>query len=50
MFNLAFISHFYTLVIRIIQTFQTQDAPTMRSLSLHRQLEIYEKLHYLLDS
>ena len=25
MFNLAFISHFYAVVIRIIQTFQTQD-------------------------
>ena len=26
MFNLAFISHFYAVVIRIIQMFQTQDA------------------------
>ena len=26
MFNLAFISHFYAVVIHFIQTFQTQDA------------------------
>ena len=26
MFNLSFISHFYAVVIRIIQTFQTKDA------------------------
>ena len=33
MFNLGFISHFYAVVIRII-TFQTHDAPAMRSLLL----------------
>ena len=39
MFNLSFISHFYAVVIRIIQTFKTQDA-LMRCLLLHRDLEI----------
>ena len=29
MFDLAFISHFYAVVIRIIQTFQLQDVPVM---------------------
>ena len=40
MFNLAFISHFYAVVIRIIQTFQLQDVPAMRSLLLLQYLEI----------
>ena len=33
MFNLAFISHFYAVVIRIIM-FQTHDMPAMQSLLL----------------
>ena len=44
MFNLAFISHFHAVVIRIIQTFQPQDAPVMRSQLLHRQLEILREV------
>ena len=34
MFNLAFISHIYAVVIRIIQTFQLQDVKAMSSLLL----------------
>ena len=34
MFNLVLISHFYAAVIRIVQTFQLQDVPAMRSLLL----------------
>ena len=59
MFNLAFISHFYAVVIASykrlnlkMQYFQTQDA--MRSLLQHAMrslgLKFYVKLHYLLDS
>ena len=57
MFNLAFISHFYAVGIRIIQTFQPKDEMlsnsrcnviTLAARSL--SLKFYEKLHYLLDS
>ena len=40
MFNPAFFSDFYAVVIHIIQTFQLQDAPAMRSLLLLQYLEI----------
>ena len=56
MFNLTFISHFYAVVVCIIQTFQPKYAmqDAMRSLLQHelRSLssKFYEKLHYLLDS
>ena len=40
MSNLAFISHFYAVVIHIIQTFQTHDAARVMSPLLHHEFEI----------
>ena len=41
MFNLLFISHFYAVVIRIMQMFQTQDAAREMPPLLHREFEIF---------